>query len=99
MKSPPASSKLMAVVVAWCYVAHSVVAPDARGELRQTFELGIPFEGTVSGVVKGGVEVQVAGVRGFVRSQLDLRHTETQAVTSAKAPVSASPASGKMADR
>ncbi len=51
--------------------------PDARGELRQAFELGIPFEGTVSGVVKGGVEVQVAGVRGFCPiSQLDLRHTE-----------------------
>lgn len=51
--------------------------PDSRGELRQAFELGIPFEGTVSGVVKGGVEVQIAGARGFCPiSQLDLRHTE-----------------------
>ncbi len=51
--------------------------PDSREELRQAFELGIPFEGTVSAVVKGGVEVQVAGSRGFCPiSQLDLRHTE-----------------------
>ena len=55
--------------------------PDSRGELRQAFELGIPFEGTVSGVVKGGVEVQVAGSRGFCPiSQLELRHTEDASV-------------------
>ena len=51
--------------------------PDSRGELRQAFELGIPFEGQVSAVIKGGVEVQVGGVRGFCPiSQLDLRHVE-----------------------
>jgi small subunit ribosomal protein S1 len=49
--------------------------PDARGELAQAFEHQIPVEGLVSGVNKGGVEVQVAGVRAFCPiSQLDLRH-------------------------
>lgn len=51
--------------------------PDARSELRQAFELGIPFEGQVMAVIKGGVEVQLAGVRGFCpMSQLDVRHIE-----------------------
>jgi small subunit ribosomal protein S1 len=55
--------------------------PDARAELRQAFELGVPFEGQVSGVVKGGVEVQVAGSRGFCPiSQLDLRHVEDASI-------------------
>lgn len=53
---------------------------DSRAELQQAFELGIPVEGQISGVVKGGVEVQVAGVRGFCPiSQLDLRHIEDAA--------------------
>ena len=48
--------------------------PEARAELQQAFELGIPVEGTVSAVNKGGVEVNVAGVRGFCPiSQLDAR--------------------------
>jgi small subunit ribosomal protein S1 len=47
---------------------------ELRGELQQAFELGIPVEGTVSGVNKGGVEVMIAGVRGFCPiSQLELR--------------------------
>lgn len=51
--------------------------PDARAELHQAFELSIPIEGQVSAVIKGGVEVQVAGVRGFCPiSQLDLRHVD-----------------------
>src|SRR5215211_1647502 len=36
--------------------------PEARAELQQAFELGIPVEGTVTAVNKGGVEVNVAGV-------------------------------------
>jgi small subunit ribosomal protein S1 len=49
----------------------------AEEGLAQAFEHGIPVEGLVSGVNKGGVEVQVAGVRAFCPiSQLDLRHTE-----------------------
>jgi small subunit ribosomal protein S1 len=48
--------------------------PEARAELLQAFELGMPVEGTVTEVVKGGVSVDVAGVRGFVpASQLDVR--------------------------
>lgn len=56
---------------------------DAKGtqELRQAFEIGLPVEGLVSGVVKGGVEVQVSGARAFCPiSQLELRHVEDAAV-------------------
>jgi small subunit ribosomal protein S1 len=53
---------------------------DGRAELQQAFELGIPVEGQITGVVKGGVEVQVAGLRAFCPiSQLDLRHVEDAA--------------------
>jgi small subunit ribosomal protein S1 len=49
----------------------------ATGELAQAYEHQIPVEGTVGAVNKGGVEVTVAGVRGFCPiSQLDLRHVE-----------------------
>jgi small subunit ribosomal protein S1 len=51
--------------------------PDARAELEQAHEHGIPVEGVVTQVNKGGVEVQIAGVRAFCPiSQLDLRHVE-----------------------
>ena len=39
--------------------------PEARSELVQAMELGIPVEGKVTGAIKGGLEVEVAGVRGF----------------------------------
>ena len=55
--------------------------PEARAELQQAFELGIPVEGTVSGVNKGGLDVNVAGVRGFCPiSQLELRSVDAEAV-------------------
>ena len=48
--------------------------PEAKAELQQAFQLGLAVEGTVMGVNKGGVEVQVAGVRGFCPiSQLEMR--------------------------
>jgi small subunit ribosomal protein S1 len=48
--------------------------PEARAELQQAQELGLPVEGLVTEVVKGGVAVDVAGVRGFCpASQLDVR--------------------------
>jgi small subunit ribosomal protein S1 len=48
--------------------------PEARAELQQAQELGLPVEGVVTEVVKGGVAVDVAGVRGFCpASQLDVR--------------------------
>jgi small subunit ribosomal protein S1 len=48
--------------------------PEARAELQQAQELGIPVEGLVTEVIKGGVAVDVAGVRGFCpASQLDVR--------------------------
>jgi small subunit ribosomal protein S1 len=51
--------------------------PEARGELEQAQELGIPVEGLVTEVVKGGVSVDVAGVRGFCpASQIDVRFVD-----------------------
>lgn len=51
--------------------------PEARAELQQAQELGIPVEGVVQEVVKGGLSVDVAGVRGFCpASQIDARFVE-----------------------
>ena len=51
--------------------------PEARAELQQAQQLGIPVEGIVTEVVKGGVAVDVAGVRGFCpASQLDVRFVD-----------------------
>jgi small subunit ribosomal protein S1 len=60
-----------------CVVLRRAMArgPEARAELTQAAELGLTVEGTVTAVNKGGVEVLVAGVRGFCPiSQLDNRH-------------------------
>ncbi|MGE0081205.1 MAG: 30S ribosomal protein S1 [Thiohalomonadaceae bacterium] len=49
---------------------------DSAG-LEQAFANGLPVEGMVSGVAKGGLEVQVAGVRGFCpASQVDTRFVD-----------------------
>ena len=54
---------------------------EARSELVQAFEHGIPVEGLITAAIKGGVEVQVAGVRAFCPAgQLDLRFVEDPAV-------------------
>jgi small subunit ribosomal protein S1 len=51
--------------------------PEARAELEQAHAHGIPVEGLVSAVVKGGLEVQVAGVRAFCPiSQVEVRFVE-----------------------
>jgi len=51
--------------------------PEARAELQQAQELGIPVEGLVTEVVKGGLSVDVAGVRAFVpASQIDNRFVD-----------------------
>ena len=51
--------------------------PEARGELQQAHELGIPVEGVITEVVKGGVAVDVAGTRGFCpASQIDVRFVD-----------------------
>lgn len=50
---------------------------DRRVEVEQAFQHGIPVEGVVNAVVKGGVEVQIYGMRAFCPvSQLDLRYVE-----------------------
>lgn len=46
-------------------------------EIRQAAENGLPLEGLVTGLNKGGAEVQVFGMRAFCPlSQLDLRYVE-----------------------
>jgi small subunit ribosomal protein S1 len=62
---------------AGCVVLRKAMArgPEAKAELAQAAQLGLSVEGTVTAVNKGGVEVMVAGVRGFCPiSQLELRH-------------------------
>jgi small subunit ribosomal protein S1 len=55
--------------------------PAASAELEQAAELGIPVEGTVTEVIKGGVSVDVSGVRGFCpASQMDGRFVEDLSV-------------------
>jgi small subunit ribosomal protein S1 len=50
---------------------------DVALELRQALETGLPVEGVVTTINKGGAEVQVAGMRAFCPlSQLDLRYVE-----------------------
>jgi small subunit ribosomal protein S1 len=51
--------------------------PEAKAELVSAVELGLPVEGLVTEVVKGGLSVDVAGVRGFCpASQIDNRFVE-----------------------
>lgn len=51
--------------------------PEARAELAQAQELGLPVEGLVTEVVKGGLVVDVAGVRAFCpASQIDNRFVD-----------------------
>jgi small subunit ribosomal protein S1 len=51
---------------------------QAREALGAAAESGIPVEGKVAAVIKGGYEVTVAGQRAFCpMSQMDLRRTET----------------------
>ena len=46
-------------------------------ELEHAFHNRIPVEGQVKGVIKGGVEVQIAGQRAFCpASQIDIRYVE-----------------------
>jgi small subunit ribosomal protein S1 len=55
--------------------------PEARAELSQAQELGLPVEGHVTEVVKGGLVVDVAGLRGFCpASQIDLRFVDDLSV-------------------
>src|SRR4051794_19763359 len=50
---------------------------EGSAELEAAFQHGMPVEGTVTAVNKGGVDVTIGGVRAFCPiSQLDLRHTE-----------------------
>ncbi len=51
---------------------------QARQQLEAAFSHGLPVEGTVSAVVKGGYEVMVGGLRAFCPfSQMDIRRVES----------------------
>jgi small subunit ribosomal protein S1 len=51
---------------------------QAREALAAAAETGVPVEGKVAGVIKGGYEVTVGGLRAFCPfSQMDLRRVET----------------------
>jgi len=51
---------------------------QARQALAVAAQTGIPVEGKVAGVIKGGYEVTVGGLRGFCpASQMDVRLTDT----------------------
>ena len=51
---------------------------EVANELRQAFQYGMPVEGLVTGINKGGAEVQAYGMRAFCPlSQLDLRYVES----------------------
>ena len=46
-------------------------------EVRQAYSQGLPVSGQVTGSIKGGVEVQIAGMRAFCpASQIDIRFVE-----------------------
>lgn len=50
---------------------------EVSAEIKQAFESGLPVDGMVTGLNKGGAEVQVYGMRAFCPlSQLDLRYVE-----------------------
>ncbi len=50
---------------------------EVAQELRQAFQYGMPVEGLVTGINKGGAEIQVYSMRAFCPlSQLDLRYVE-----------------------
>lgn len=52
-----------------------------RAKLQLAYEQGIPVEGRVSAINKGGAEVDLGGVRGFCpKSQLDSRFVEDLSV-------------------
>jgi small subunit ribosomal protein S1 len=51
--------------------------PQDGAGLQEAYASGLPVQGLVTGVTKGGLEVQVAGLRGFCpASQADLRFVE-----------------------
>jgi small subunit ribosomal protein S1 len=51
--------------------------PHGSAELRHAYQRHLPVEGLVTGVTKGGVEIQIAGVRAFCpASQLELGYVE-----------------------
>jgi small subunit ribosomal protein S1 len=46
-----------------------------REAVKQAYDMGLPVEGRISGVNKGGLDVSISGMRAFCpASQIDLRH-------------------------
>ncbi len=51
--------------------------PEVADSVREAYALGVPIEGRVAAAVKGGPEIDVAGLRAFCpASQADLRYVE-----------------------
>jgi small subunit ribosomal protein S1 len=51
--------------------------PHGTEELEAAYQQGLPVDGQITGTIKGGVEVQIAGHRAFCpASQVDLRFIE-----------------------
>lgn len=63
------------------HLATALGKDAGREQLRMAFEQGVPVEGKVSGLNKGGAEVELAGMRGFCpMSQLDARFVQDPSV-------------------
>jgi small subunit ribosomal protein S1 len=62
-------------------LARGRASATGSAELAQAADLGIPVDGLVTEVIKGGLAVEVGGVRGFCpASQIDARFVEDLAV-------------------
>ena len=61
-------------------ITRSVPKGAGREIIQAAFDAKLPIEGTVTGVNKGGLEVELGGLRGFVpTSQIDVRFVEDPA--------------------
>src|SRR5438477_1109202 len=70
---------LLSVTEGVVVVTRSVPKGAGREMLQQALDSKIPIEGLVTGQNKGGLEVDLGGMRGFVpASQVDLRFVEDQ---------------------
>jgi small subunit ribosomal protein S1 len=62
-------------------VRRGAIQAGGRADLAEAVTTGLPIEGLVSGVNKGGLDVDIGGIRGFCPlSQLDLRPVADPAV-------------------
>ncbi|MEZ4335505.1 MAG: S1 RNA-binding domain-containing protein [Sandaracinaceae bacterium] len=71
------TGRVMAIDATGVKLAKGFGRDAGRAELQLAYEQGVPVEGKITAVNKGGAEVEVAGARGFCPfSQLDKRYVE-----------------------